>query len=49
MVRDLPGVKWAEADTFQDADGTLWTVEGVSRPDRGRTIEVLARRLEIEQ
>ena len=39
------GVTWREGDTFEDADGQTWTVEGVAQLDRGRFVELTAKRV----
>ena len=39
------GLSWREGDTFEDADGVAWTVEGVAQLDRGRFVEVMAKRV----
>ena len=38
-------VSWTEGDTFEDADGQTWTVEGVTQLDRGRFVELMAKRV----
>ena len=39
------GVTWTEGDTFEDADGQTWTVNGVAQLDRGRFVELTAKRV----
>ena len=39
------GVAWTEGDIFEDTDGQTWTVEGVAQLDRGRFVELTAKRV----
>ena len=39
------GLTWREGDTFEDSDGQAWTVEGVAQLDRGRFLELTAKRV----
>ena len=37
------GLTWREGNTFDDADGQAWTVEGIAQLYRGRFLELTAK------